>query len=43
MSLKLLFLVIAVILFFLQAVGVTHPRISTGWIGMGFFAAAFIV
>jgi len=42
MSLKLIFLVVAIILFVLQAIGIT-TRISLGWLGMAFFAAAFIV
>lgn len=42
MSLKLIFLVVAIILFILQAIGIT-TRVSLGWIGMAFFAGAFIV
>jgi fatty acid desaturase len=43
MSVKLIFLVVAIILFVLQALGISSPKVSTGWIGMAFFAAAFIV
>jgi hypothetical protein len=43
MGLKMIFLVVAIILFILQALGVGAPRISLGWVGMAFFAAAFIV
>jgi len=36
------FLIVAVILFILACVGVEHPRVSMGWLGLAFFALAFL-
>jgi hypothetical protein len=41
MSVKLILLVVAIILFVLEALHVT-ARVSLGWIGMAFLAGAFI-
>lgn len=43
MSVKLIFLIVAIILFIMQALGVGAPKIALGWVGMAFFAGAFIV
>jgi len=40
---SLAFLVVAIILFVLQALGVGEPRFHLGWIGLAFFAGSFIV
>jgi len=37
------FLIIAVILFVLQGLGVGVGNISPGWIGLAFFAGSFLV
>ena len=36
------FLITALILFILAAVGVSHPRVSLGWLGLAFMALAFV-
>jgi len=41
-SIRLLLLLLAVILFILTAVGVNNDDISLAWLGMAFFAAAFL-
>lgn len=43
MSLSFLFLIAAIVCFILQAIGVSTGKVSIGWIGMGFFAASFLV
>jgi len=43
MGLKLVFLIVAIICFVLQAFGIGSPRVSIGWIGMAFLAGAFLV
>lgn len=40
--LKLIFLIVAIICFILEALHVT-TKVSIGWVGMAFFAAAFLV
>lgn len=42
MGLKLIFLIVAIVCFVLEALGVVPARIKIGWIGMAFFAAAFL-
>jgi hypothetical protein len=43
MGMKLIFLVVAIVLFILAGLGVGSPRVNIGWFGLAFFAAAFIV
>lgn len=43
MSISTLFLVVAVILFVIQAIGVPTGRISAGWFGLALFAGSFLV
>ena len=43
MSIKLILLIVAIICFIVQALGVPTNRISIGWIGMAFFAAYFLI
>lgn len=38
-----LLLIIAVVLFVVATCGWAPPRISLGWLGLAFFAAAFLV
>jgi hypothetical protein len=42
MGISAIFLIIAIILFILQAIGIT-TRVSLGWIGMAFLAGSFLV
>jgi hypothetical protein len=37
-----IFLIVAVVLFVMQGVGVTLGRVSPGWIGLAFFAGSFL-
>jgi len=41
MSIRLILLVVAIILFILESLGI-KTKISLGWLGMAFFAGAFI-
>jgi hypothetical protein len=43
MSLSIILIVIAVVLFALAALNVNSPRFSLGWAGMVFFALSLIV
>jgi len=43
MSLSVLFLIVAVILFIVAALGVNVPRVNLGWLGLAFFAGSFLV
>ena len=43
MSISVLFLVIAVILFILAALGLAVPRVQLGWAGLAFLAGSFLV
>lgn len=42
MSIKLILLIVAIVLFILRAIGI-NTRIDLGWLGMAFFAGAFII
>ena len=43
LSLRAIFLVVAVILFVLSAVGLTIPRVNLTALGLAFFSGAFLV
>jgi hypothetical protein len=43
MSISLLFLIIAFILFLLAAMGIAVPRVSLGWLGAAFATLAFLL
>ena len=43
MALKLVFLIVAIVCFILQAIGIPTGRVSIGWVGMAFLAGAFLV
>jgi hypothetical protein len=43
MVLDTILLIIALILLILAAFGVSHPRVSLGWLGMAFFVASLMV
>lgn len=43
LGLQLVFLVVAIILFVLRALGIgAGPKVDIGWLGLAFFAAAFV-
>jgi hypothetical protein len=43
MSLSVLFLLVAVILFVVSSFGVNVPKVNLGWAGMAFFACSFLI
>lgn len=43
MSMSIILLIVAVVLFVLAALNVNSPRLNLGWAGMVFFALAFVV
>lgn len=42
MGINAILLIVAIILFILEAIGITS-RISLGWLGMAFFAGSFLL
>jgi len=42
-TLSVIFLIVAIVCFILQAIGVPTGKVSIGWVGMAFFAGSFLV
>lgn len=42
LTVRSILLIVAIVLFVLAGLGVNPPRASLGWLGLAFFAAAFL-